>query len=56
MANRVEDEATCYHPEQNKAWSVDPEGFRWEWYRVTRNAQEIGGEAVPKTKEPNRSD
>lgn len=25
----------CCHAEQDKAWSRDPQGLRWEWYRIT---------------------
>jgi len=25
----------CCHAEQDKAWSRDPQGMRWEWYRIT---------------------
>ena len=25
----------CCHAEQDKFWSVGPDGERWEWYRIT---------------------
>ncbi len=25
----------CCHAEQDKAWSRDPQGLHWEWYRIT---------------------
>jgi len=37
MADRVEDEETCCYAEQNKVWSVDPQGMRWELYRVIKD-------------------
>ncbi len=52
MADRVEDEETCCFAEQNKVWSVDPQGMRWEWYRVIRDAEEFGDHAVPETSGP----
>ncbi len=52
MADRVEDEETCCYAEQNKVWSVDPQGMRWEWYRVIRDAEEFGNPAVPETSGP----
>jgi catechol 2,3-dioxygenase-like lactoylglutathione lyase family enzyme len=47
MADRVEDEETCCYAEQNKVWSVDPQGMRWEWYRVVRDSEEFGSQAAP---------
>ena len=54
MADRVEDEETCCYAEQNKVWSIDPQGMRWEWYRVISDAQEFGGKEVSEKKESNR--
>jgi len=42
MADRVEDEETCCYATQNKVWSVDPQGTRWEWYRVIEDSDEFG--------------
>ena len=25
---------TCCHATQNKVWAAEPQGLRWEWYRV----------------------
>jgi len=37
-----EDEATCCYAKQNKVWAQEPDGMRWEWYRVVENAEEFG--------------
>ena len=29
-----ERDATCCHARQNKVWAREPDGLRWEWYRV----------------------
>ena len=42
MADKVEDEETCCYAQQNKVWSIDPQGMRWEWYRIIRDTQEFG--------------
>ena len=42
MADSVEDEETCCYATQNKVWSVDPQGTRWEWYRVIEDSEEFG--------------
>jgi catechol-2,3-dioxygenase len=28
-------ETICCHATQNKAWSQEPQGLSWEWYRIT---------------------
>lgn len=28
----------CCYAEQDKAWSRDPQGLRWEWYRIIDDA------------------
>ena len=27
-------DTTCCHARQNKVWAREPDGLRWEWYRV----------------------
>ncbi len=39
MDHLVEDEKTCCYATQNKVWALEPEGLRWEWYRVTQDAE-----------------
>ncbi len=45
LADAVEDEQTCCYATQNKVWSIDPEGLRWEWYRVLEDADSAGSGA-----------
>ena len=33
--DHVSEEKHCCHATQNKVWAHEPEGLRWEWYRVT---------------------
>ena len=33
----VEENTTCCHATQDKAWSQEPDGLRWEWYRITED-------------------
>ena len=42
LASAVEDEATCCYATQNKVWSTDPQGMRWEWYRVIEDSEGFG--------------
>ena len=44
MLTRVERQVACCHAIQNKVWSHEPQGLRWEWYVVTEDA--------PAAKEP----
>ncbi|MEE9606907.1 MAG: ArsI/CadI family heavy metal resistance metalloenzyme [Myxococcota bacterium] len=39
MEHRVEDETTCCYATQHKVWSQDPEGLRWEWYRLLEDSE-----------------
>jgi catechol 2,3-dioxygenase-like lactoylglutathione lyase family enzyme len=34
LPREVEIDKTCCYAKQNKVWSADPQGMRWEWYRV----------------------
>ncbi len=45
LADSVEDHQTCCFATQNKVWSIDPEGLRWEWYRVIEDADSFGSDA-----------
>ena len=38
----VEDETTCCYAKANKVWAKEPEGLRWEFYRVIENSQTFG--------------
>ncbi len=42
MADRVEDEQTCCYATMNKVWSTDPQGMRWEWYKVLEDSETFG--------------
>lgn len=37
-----EEESTCCFATQNKVWSTDPQGMRWEWYKILADADEFG--------------
>ena len=41
MEHLVEDEKSCCYAKQNKVWAREPEGLRWEWYRVIEDAEEF---------------
>jgi catechol 2,3-dioxygenase-like lactoylglutathione lyase family enzyme len=45
MAERVEDAQTCCYATQNKVWTNDPQGMRWEWYRVIEDSETFGAAA-----------
>ena len=38
LPHELEHETTCCHAVQNKVWAHEPEGLRWEWYRVLEDA------------------
>ena len=39
MEHLVEDEKTCCYAKQNKVWAKEPDGLRWEWYRVIDDSE-----------------
>jgi catechol 2,3-dioxygenase-like lactoylglutathione lyase family enzyme len=46
MADRVEDEVSCCYAKSNKVWSIDPQGMRWEWYKVLEDSETFGEDTV----------
>ena len=42
-----ERDETCCHATQNKIWAVEPDGIRFEWYRITDDEPEAP--AAPKS-------
>lgn len=48
-ADRIETEETCCYATQNKVWSVDPQGLRWEFYRVVEEADTFSGKPASAT-------
>ena len=34
----LEGETTCCYAKQNKVWAREPDGMRWEWYRVIEDS------------------
>jgi len=45
ILDEVQNNETCCHATQNKVWSQDPQGLRWEWYQITDDAPEIEEQA-----------
>lgn len=50
MDTLVEDETTCCYAKANKVWATEPDGMRWEWYRVIEDSKTFGED--PKFEEP----
>jgi catechol 2,3-dioxygenase-like lactoylglutathione lyase family enzyme len=46
LPREVEVDKTCCWAKQNKVWSVDPDGARWEWYRVLADSNTFAGAAA----------
>jgi predicted enzyme related to lactoylglutathione lyase len=42
LADLVEDETTCCYAKSDKVWTSDPQGMRWEWYRVLADSETFG--------------
>ncbi len=46
LMDSVEDEQTCCYATQNKVWALDPQGMRWEFYRIIEDSETFGVENV----------
>jgi catechol 2,3-dioxygenase-like lactoylglutathione lyase family enzyme len=42
LMDSVEDEQTCCYATQNKVWALDPQGMRWEYYRIVEDSETFG--------------
>lgn len=51
MADLVEDDTTCCYAKANKVWAIEPDGLRWEWYRVLEDSATFGEEPALETQE-----
>jgi len=46
MDHLLEDETTCCYAKSNKVWATEPDGLRWEWYRVVEDSETFGADPV----------
>ena len=53
LAALVEDESTCCYAKQDKVWAVEPQGLRWEWYRVLEDSDTFGEDRRPQKEATN---
>ena len=44
LADLVEDETTCCYAQANKVWAQEPQGLRWEFYKVLADSETFGAE------------
>jgi catechol 2,3-dioxygenase-like lactoylglutathione lyase family enzyme len=42
LVDSVEDEQTCCYASQDKVWAIDPQGARWEYYRIIADSETFG--------------
>ncbi|MEE2663123.1 MAG: ArsI/CadI family heavy metal resistance metalloenzyme [Myxococcota bacterium] len=52
MRHLVQDETTCCYAKSDKVWTVEPDGLRWEWYKVLADSDTYGDDpdgADPRT-------
>ena len=55
MDTLVEDETTCCYAKANKVWATEPDGLRWEWYRVIEDSPSFGEDPNLETADPTGS-
>ena len=49
VVDEVQMDETCCHATQDKIWSHEPQGLRWEWYRITDDQPSERPDALGKT-------
>jgi catechol 2,3-dioxygenase-like lactoylglutathione lyase family enzyme len=42
LSHLIEDETTCCYAVANKVWATEPDGLRWEWYRLLADSPTFG--------------
>ena len=42
LVEKIQEDTTCCFARQSKVWSADPQGMRWEWYRIMEDAEDYG--------------
>lgn len=42
LVDAIETEETCCYATQNKVWAMDPQGMRWEFYRIIEDSASFG--------------
>ena len=47
IAGEIEMDRTCCYARQDKVWSSDPQGARWEFYRVLQDSQSFAEPPKP---------
>lgn len=46
LVDHEEEASTCCFARQDKVWSIEPDGLRWEWYRVLEDSDEFGSGGI----------
>lgn len=49
IVDEIQMDETCCHATQDKIWSNEPDGLRWEWYRITDDQPSARPETLGKT-------
>ena len=46
IVDRVDRDETCCYAKKSTLWTRDPQGLRWEFYRVREDVEEFGTDAA----------
>ena len=52
LAHRIDRDESCCYAKKSTVWSADPEGLRWEFYRVGEDLEQFGASAPVSAAEP----
>jgi catechol 2,3-dioxygenase-like lactoylglutathione lyase family enzyme len=48
----VEEDTTCCFARATKVWATEPDGLRWEWYKVLADSETFGASPEPVSTDP----
>ncbi len=47
LATRIDRDESCCYAKKSTVWAADPQGLRWEFYRVREDLESFAGAAAP---------
>jgi catechol 2,3-dioxygenase-like lactoylglutathione lyase family enzyme len=49
IVDHVDRDESCCYAKKSTVWTRDPQGLRWEFYRVREDIDEFGADVAPRT-------
>jgi len=49
IVDHIDRDESCCYAKKSTVWTRDPQGLRWEFYRVREDIEEFGADVAPRT-------